>query len=67
MKKPDRKKPKKITRGASSGWLLSLLIHAGLFFLAGLLVVFTVQQREEKKFVPPPPVERPKMQLKSYD
>ena len=64
MKQRNRKKSIKITRGASSGWLLSLLIHVGLFFLAGLLVVFTVQQREEKKFVPPPPVERPKMQLK---
>ena len=54
----------KITKGGTSGFVISLVIHAALFLLAGLLVVFTVQQKEEKKFVPPAPVERPKMQLK---
>ena len=54
----------KITKGGPSGFVISLVIHAALFLLAGLLVVFTVQQKEEKKFVPPAPVERPKMQLK---
>jgi hypothetical protein len=41
-----------------------VLIHAGLFFVAGTLVVFTVIKKQEKKFVPPPPIERPKMDLK---
>lgn len=44
--------------------MISLLIHAAAFLLAGMLVVFTVQHKEEKKFVPPKPVERPKMKLK---
>ncbi len=47
-----------------SGFLLSILIHAGAFLAAGMLVVFTVHQKEEKKFVPPKPVERPRMKLK---
>jgi len=32
---------------------LSILIHAALFLLAGMLAVFTVVKKEEKKFVPP--------------
>jgi len=44
--------------------VLSILIHAALFLLAGMLVVFTVVKKEEKKFVPPKAVERPKMKLK---
>ena len=50
--------------GFSRGFVLSLLVHAGLFFLASLLVVFSILPKEDKKFVPPPPVERPKMTLK---
>lgn len=53
-----------LVKGAPSGFVISLGIHAVAFFLAGLLVVFTVHQKEEKKFVPPAPVERPKMKLR---
>jgi len=48
----------------SSAVLLSIVIHAALFLLAGMLVVFTVVKKEEKKFEPPKAVERPKMKLK---
>lgn len=58
------KRAKNVSKGAPSGLMLSLAIHAGAFVLAGMLVVFTVHQKEEKKFVPPKPVDRPKMKLK---
>ncbi|WP_372797519.1 hypothetical protein, partial [Pontiella sp.] len=58
------KKKADIGRGMPSGFVISLLVHAGAFLLAGMLVVFTVHQKEEKKFVPPKPVDRPKMKLK---
>lgn len=57
-------KEKGVVKGAPSGFVISLLVHAGAFVLAGILVVFSVQNKEEKKFVPPKPVERPKMKLK---
>ncbi|RKZ06544.1 hypothetical protein DRQ32_11005, partial [bacterium] len=44
--------------------LLSIVIHAALFLLAGMLVVFTVVKKEEQKFVPPKAIERPKMKLR---
>jgi len=47
-----------------SAVLLSIVIHAGLFLLAGMLVVFTVVKKKEQKFDPPKAVERPKMKLK---
>lgn len=53
-----------VMKGAPSGFMVSLLVHAAAFTLAGLLVVFNVVQKEEKKFVPPKPVDRPKMKLK---
>ena len=62
MRKKD--KAKGVVKGAPSGLVVSLLVHAAAFMLAGLLVVFTVVQKEEKKFVPPKPVDRPKMKLK---
>ncbi len=62
--KSKGKKTKGVVKGAPSGFVISLLVHAAAFMLAGLLVVFTVQQKEEKKFVPPKPVDRPKMKLK---
>jgi hypothetical protein len=58
------KKVKGISKGAPSGLMISLFVHAGAFFLAGLLVVFSVVKKEEISFVPPPAVERPKMKLK---
>ncbi|MDF7799086.1 hypothetical protein P4C99_06400 [Pontiellaceae bacterium B1224] len=58
------KKSQKINKGAPSGLVISLVVHAAVFMLAGLLVVFNVVNKEEKKFVPPKPVERPKMKLK---
>jgi len=57
-------KSPKVTKGMPSAVLLSILIHAGLFLLAGMLVVFTVVKKEEKKFEPPKAVERPKMKLR---
>ncbi len=62
--KTFNKKSKGVVKGAPSGFVISLLIHAAAFMLAGLFVVFTVVQKEEKKFVPPKPVDRPKMKLK---
>lgn len=58
-----KRKSPKLVRGMPSAVLLSLLIHAGLFLLAGTLVVFTVVKKEDKRFVPPKSVERPKMKL----
>ncbi len=58
------KKNKKSGKGMSSAVLLSVAIHAVLFLLAGMLVVFTVVKKEEKKFEPPQVVERPRMKLK---
>jgi len=58
------KKSRKIVKGMPSAVLLSIVIHAALFLLAGMLVVFTVVKKEEKKFEPPKAVERPKMKLK---
>ena len=63
MKKQSDKK-KKVSKGMPSAVLLSILIHAGLFLLAGMLVVFTVVKKEEPKFEPPKAVERPKMKLR---
>ncbi|VGO19797.1 SHD1 domain-containing protein [Pontiella sulfatireligans] len=59
-----RKKKQSISKGAPSGFVVSLLVHAAAFLLAGMLVVFNVVKKEEKKFVPPKAVERPKMNLK---
>lgn len=58
------KKTKGIVKGVPSAVLLSALIHLGILFIAGGLVIFTVVKKQEKKFVPPPPVNRPKMDLK---
>jgi len=54
----------KTVKGIPSAVLLSIVIHAALFLLAGMLVVFTVVKKEEQKFEPPKAVERPKMRLK---
>ena len=62
MKK--RNKNKGVVKGAPSGFVISIIIHAAAFLLAGMLVVFNVVKKEEKQFVPPKPVERPKMRLK---
>ncbi|MEI6892832.1 MAG: hypothetical protein V5783_11735 [Pontiella sp.] len=62
--KRKHKHSKNVAKGAPSGFVISLMVHAAAFMLAGLLVVFTVHQKEEKKFIPPKPVDRPKMQLK---
>lgn len=58
------RKKQGLVKGAPSGFVVSLLVHAAAFLLAGMLVVFTVAKKEEKKFVPPKPVNRPKMKLK---
>ncbi len=58
------KKTKGVVKGAPSGVVVSLLIHAAAFLLAGLFVVFEVFEKPEPSFVPPQAVERPKMKLK---
>ena len=59
-----RLKKQKPTKGTPSAVLLSIVIHVGLFLLAGSLVVFTVVKQKEVEFAPPKAVERPKMKLK---
>jgi len=44
------KKREKVTKGMSSAVVLSILIHAALFLLAGMLVVFTVVKDKEVEF-----------------
>lgn len=63
MKRMMRKSGR-LVKGMPSAVLLSILIHAALFILAGMLVVFTVVKRNEVEFEPPRTVERPKMKLK---
>ncbi len=63
MKKRSVKNQKTV-RGTPAAVLLSILIHAGLFLLAGMLVVFTVVKQKEVEFAPPKAVERPKMKLR---
>jgi len=62
MKK--RLKTQKVVKGMPSAVLLSIVIHAALFLLAGMLVVFTVIKEKEVVFEPPKAVERPKMKLR---
>jgi hypothetical protein len=62
--KMRKKESKGVVKGAPSGLVISLLVHAAAFMLAGLLVVFSVVKKKEISFVPPPAVERPKMKLK---
>jgi hypothetical protein len=54
----------KVGKGGPSGLVISLIVHAAAFFLAGLFVVFTVLKEEPPVFEQPPPVARPKMKLK---
>ncbi len=58
------KKEKRVVKGTPTAVVISILIHAGLFFLAGMFVVFTVVKQKEVEFAPPKAVERPKMKLK---
>ncbi len=67
MSRQNNKKSKKgtkISKGTPTAVLLSILIHASLFLLAGMFVVFTVVRQKEVEFEPPKAVERPKMKLK---
>lgn len=59
-----KSKAQGVNKGAPSGFVISLVVHAGAFMLAGMLVVFNVVNKEEKQFVPPAPVDRPKMKLR---
>lgn len=59
-----RSEKQKVVKGTSSAVLISVLIHVGLFLLAGTLVIFTVVKKKEIEFEPPKTVERPKMKLK---
>ena len=62
--KKVRDKSGKLVKGMPGAVLLSILIHAGFFLLAGALVIFTVVQKDEQEFEPPKAAERPKMKLK---
>lgn len=65
MKNLFKKDPSQnASKGMPSAVILSILIHTGLFLLAGMLVVFTVVRKDEQNFEPPKAVERPKMKLK---
>ncbi len=44
--------------------VVSILFHAGLFLLAGVLVIFTILPPPPVEFEPPPKVKVPKMPLK---
>ncbi len=59
-----KQKEKKVVRGMPTAVVISILIHTGLFLLAGMFVVFTVVKQKEVEFEPPKAVERPKMKLK---
>jgi len=58
------KNKSKVTKGVPSAVVLSIVIHAALFLLAGMLVAFTVVKKKEKQFEPPKAVDRPKMKLR---
>ena len=58
------KRGSKVSKGMPSAVVLSIVIHAALFLLAGMLVVFTVVKEKEVEFEAPKAVERPKMKLK---
>ncbi len=58
------KKGQNLIKGTSSAIGLSLLIHAGLFLLAGTFVVFTVTKKKEMEFTSIQAIERPRMKLK---
>jgi hypothetical protein len=61
---PKNKKSSGLIQGVPTAVLVSALIHAAVFLVAGGLVVFSVVKKMEKKFEPPPPIDRPKMELK---
>ena len=58
------KESRKIGKDTSSAVLMSILIHAGFFLLAGMLVVFTVVKREKEPFESPMTVKRQRIELK---
>ena len=58
------KKTQKVVKGTPSAVVLSILIHAGIFLGAGLLVVFTFAEKPPTAFEPPPKRKIPKMPLK---
>ncbi len=55
---------RKLIKGMPSAVVLSILFHAGLFVLAGVLVIFTILPSPPVEFEPPPKVKVPKMPLK---
>lgn len=58
-----RRKVQGLIQGTSRAVMCSVLIHVGLAFVAGGLVVCRVVKKREVQFVPPPPVKRPKKPL----
>ena len=54
----------RVVKGTSSAVVISIAIHAGLFFLAGALVIFKVMNKPEIIFKAPLPAQVPKMRLR---
>jgi len=63
MKKNRKKKLLNPVKGTSSAFILSVLIHAGLITIAGLIIVITVKPNPPVKWKPPPPITPPKVAL----
>ncbi|MBN2703733.1 MAG: hypothetical protein JXR23_05920 [Pontiellaceae bacterium] len=64
MKKRSGKGTGKVNKGAPSGVIISLLLHAAAFAVAGVFVVITVMKPPVPDFVAKPLMTRPKMSLK---
>ena len=60
-------KTQKVVRGMPTAVVVSILIHAGLFFGATVLVIFKFRPPPPIQFEPPPPVKVPKMPLKKLN
>ena len=57
------KQQKRISKGAPSGLVISLALHAAAFFVAGIVVVISIKHPRKEPFVVPPPIVRHSMQL----
>lgn len=58
------RKTQKLVKGMPSAVAVSILVHVGIFLLAGVLIVARFIPQKEVVFAPPPPVKTPKMPLK---
>jgi len=58
------KNAQKLIKGMPTAVVVSILFHAGLFLLAGALVIFTITKPKPPEFEAPPLMKVPKMPLK---